>query len=162
MGRKARRARPTRGHKLFVDRIMLLCETVRDGGRDRKVETAGRMDLCHAQLFDIDGEKAESGNPPSPKLRRTGARKRKLGRKGGRLRALGAGRKKAKVPPSLAPWRDQPDLFCENAIPCSAEALAAPGEGTRPTGRRFFHPSLCCGATSRSRRKSKLIQDQLR
>jgi hypothetical protein len=31
------------------------------GGRDRKAETTGRMDLCHAQLFDI-GHKAKSRN----------------------------------------------------------------------------------------------------
>ena len=50
-------------------------------GGGRKAGTTGRMDSGHAQLFDIDGGKAESGK----------ARKRKPGLKveGVRVRGLG-------------------------------------------------------------------------
>jgi hypothetical protein len=37
------------------------------------------------------------------------------------------------------PFPLTPALFCESTFQARAEALATPGEGTRPTGSGFFH-----------------------
>jgi len=41
------------GQKLPIDMIIFLCESGRVGWPVRKTKTTGRMDLGHAQIFDI-------------------------------------------------------------------------------------------------------------